>query len=308
MDHLLTTMMRTPPPGQPPVSYLTPPGSSDDATNQQPLDFSLANKRPRPSVTPILSVPAPPQPRRLLSDPALNSLNIPTSLNTFNSLNSPSSLNTFNSLDTPPSLPRAPLPLNFLQQSIASPMPGFPPASPLVSPFLLNPSLLLQMMTGAASSLPPPPASPPQTPASGSAASDKTELLRVNSESLGQYALFRQNMLRQLADKKTLSRRDSSDSNEAGVGGQAEGQAQDIKDQAYWERRRKNNLAAKRSRDARRAKEDEIAIRAAFLEQENIQLKWEVARLKSETARLRAMLMADSDTEDMDLNDLTSSA
>ena len=34
-----------------------------------------------------------------------------------------------------------------------------------------------------------------------------------------------------------------------------------IKDEAYWERRRKNNEAAKRSRDARRAKEDEIALR-----------------------------------------------
>jgi len=34
-----------------------------------------------------------------------------------------------------------------------------------------------------------------------------------------------------------------------------------IKDDAYWERRRKNNEAAKRSRDARRAKEDEIALR-----------------------------------------------
>lgn len=33
------------------------------------------------------------------------------------------------------------------------------------------------------------------------------------------------------------------------------------KDDAYWERRRKNNEAAKRSRDARRAKEDEIALR-----------------------------------------------
>ncbi len=32
-------------------------------------------------------------------------------------------------------------------------------------------------------------------------------------------------------------------------------------DNIYWERRRKNNEAAKRSRDARRAKEDEIAIR-----------------------------------------------
>lgn len=45
------------------------------------------------------------------------------------------------------------------------------------------------------------------------------------------------------------------------------------KNLAYYEKRRKNNLAAKRSRDARRAKEDEIAIRAAFLEQENIELK-----------------------------------
>jgi bZIP factor len=62
------------------------------------------------------------------------------------------------------------------------------------------------------------------------------------------------------------------------------------KDQAYWERRRKNNDAAKRSRDARRAKEDEIAIRAAFLEQENLKLRVEVASLKNETAKLRCML------------------
>ncbi|KAK6180646.1 hypothetical protein SNE40_008655 [Patella caerulea] len=62
------------------------------------------------------------------------------------------------------------------------------------------------------------------------------------------------------------------------------------KDEAYWERRRKNNDAAKRSRDARRAKEDEIAIRAALLEQENLKLRVEVAALKSETARLRCML------------------
>ena len=64
----------------------------------------------------------------------------------------------------------------------------------------------------------------------------------------------------------------------------------DQKDQAYWERRRKNNDAAKRSRDARRAKEDEIAIRAAFLEQENLKLRVEVTALKNETAKLRCML------------------
>jgi len=52
------------------------------------------------------------------------------------------------------------------------------------------------------------------------------------------------------------------------------------KDAAYWERRRKNNAAAKRSRDARRAKEDELAIRAAFFEHENQMLKNELEYLR----------------------------
>jgi len=60
----------------------------------------------------------------------------------------------------------------------------------------------------------------------------------------------------------------------------------DVKDEAYWERRRKNNEAAKRGRDARRAKEDEIAIRAAFLETENMKLRLEVAALKQELTKL----------------------
>lgn len=58
----------------------------------------------------------------------------------------------------------------------------------------------------------------------------------------------------------------------------------------YRERRRKNNEAAKRSRDARRAKEDDIALRAALLERENLQLKVEISQLKQETSRLRCML------------------
>ena len=62
----------------------------------------------------------------------------------------------------------------------------------------------------------------------------------------------------------------------------------------FIERRKKNNEAAKRSRDARRAKEDEVAIRAAFLEQENIQLKWDVTKLKAETAKLKALLLAEA--------------
>ena len=62
------------------------------------------------------------------------------------------------------------------------------------------------------------------------------------------------------------------------------------KDARYWERRRKNNEAARRSRDARRAKEDEIAIRAAMLEQENLRLRVEVAALKNDIEKLRYML------------------
>ena len=45
-----------------------------------------------------------------------------------------------------------------------------------------------------------------------------------------------------------------------------------LKDDRYWNRRSKNNVAAKRSRDARRLKENQIALRAAFLEKENEKL------------------------------------
>lgn len=74
------------------------------------------------------------------------------------------------------------------------------------------------------------------------------------------------------------------------VGGSGQTMEYSSKDDAYWERRRRNNDAAKRSRDARRQKEDEIAVRAAFLEQENVRLRIEVAALRSETARLRMLL------------------
>uniref|UniRef100_A0A4W4F127 BZIP domain-containing protein n=1 Tax=Electrophorus electricus TaxID=8005 RepID=A0A4W4F127_ELEEL len=56
----------------------------------------------------------------------------------------------------------------------------------------------------------------------------------------------------------------------------------DMKDEKYWARRKKNNLAAKRSRDARRLKENQIAIRAGFLEKENTALRQEVAELRKE--------------------------
>lgn len=57
------------------------------------------------------------------------------------------------------------------------------------------------------------------------------------------------------------------------------------KDAAYWERRRKNNEAAKKSRDARRQKEDEIAIRAGYLEREYLRLQYENRRLQERLAQ-----------------------
>ncbi len=42
-----------------------------------------------------------------------------------------------------------------------------------------------------------------------------------------------------------------------------------IQDEKYWKRRAKNNEAAKRSRDLRREKENQIMQRVAFLEREN---------------------------------------
>jgi hypothetical protein len=47
----------------------------------------------------------------------------------------------------------------------------------------------------------------------------------------------------------------------------------ELKDDKYWARRIKNNVAAKRSRDARRMKENQIAVRAKYLERENDALR-----------------------------------
>lgn len=60
-----------------------------------------------------------------------------------------------------------------------------------------------------------------------------------------------------------------------------------VQDEKYWNRRLKNNEAAKRSRDARRVKENQISVRAAFLERENAALRLEVANMRKELGRCR---------------------
>jgi len=57
------------------------------------------------------------------------------------------------------------------------------------------------------------------------------------------------------------------------------------KDEKYWENRTKNNVAARRSREARRLKENQIALRAAFLEKENSSLKKQVEEAKFTNAK-----------------------
>jgi len=58
------------------------------------------------------------------------------------------------------------------------------------------------------------------------------------------------------------------------------------KDDRYWEKRSKNNVAARRSREARRLKENQIALRAAFLEKENAMLKADLDEANFENTKL----------------------
>merc|ERR1712003_392227 len=63
------------------------------------------------------------------------------------------------------------------------------------------------------------------------------------------------------------------------------------KDEKYWDKRRKNNMAAKRSREARRSRENQISLRASYLEKDNAALKEELLTVKEELQSLRETLL-----------------
>jgi len=67
-----------------------------------------------------------------------------------------------------------------------------------------------------------------------------------------------------------------------------------LKDDSYWNRRRKNNEAAKKSRDAKRAKDLVTAKRAVILENENSQLKSQLNQIRNENLILRSFLGEES--------------
>ncbi len=63
-----------------------------------------------------------------------------------------------------------------------------------------------------------------------------------------------------------------------------------MKDEKYWARRRKNNIAAKRSRDTRRFKENQIVITATYLEKENETLRAQLEEVKKQAKLLKMRL------------------
>ncbi|VDM79595.1 unnamed protein product, partial [Strongylus vulgaris] len=61
----------------------------------------------------------------------------------------------------------------------------------------------------------------------------------------------------------------------------------ELKDEAYYERRKRNNESARRSREARRQKEDVNFRKLEIVQQDNIRLKAELQRVVMELERLK---------------------
>merc|ERR1712209_46046 len=61
---------------------------------------------------------------------------------------------------------------------------------------------------------------------------------------------------------------------------------EEMKDEKYWEKRLKNKEATRRSREARRLKENQIVLRASYLEKENKVLKQELETTNFEKSKL----------------------
>lgn len=103
----------------------------------------------------------------------------------------------------------------------------------------------------------------------------------LNSDSNEKFAKFREIMLENVKKMhgNTPNPKMRRVARSPGLPTSTEDDVKKVKDPAYLEKRKKNNEAAKRSRQARRAKEDDLAIRAAYLEHENAQLKREIQRL-----------------------------
>ena len=69
------------------------------------------------------------------------------------------------------------------------------------------------------------------------------------------------------------------------------------KTEQYWDRRKKNNVSAKKSRDARRQREALMNQRSAMLETENLRLRAELATIRDDNSRLKQELNSLKNTQ-----------
>ena len=66
--------------------------------------------------------------------------------------------------------------------------------------------------------------------------------------------------------------------------------SEEFKSEEYWERRRRNNLAAKRSREGKRARDIQVVQKTIVLEKENAELKNLLQKLKADIKRAEQKL------------------
>ncbi|XP_038048530.1 uncharacterized protein LOC119722469 [Patiria miniata] len=89
---------------------------------------------------------------------------------------------------------------------------------------------------------------------------------------------------------------EGSSSNDTSAGGRPH-QIFNEERERYWDKRRRNNQAAKKCRDAKRLLIDYRAARSTYLEQENDQLRRETSMLQHEVAQLKAMVKKRAETQ-----------
>jgi hypothetical protein len=92
------------------------------------------------------------------------------------------------------------------------------------------------------------------------------------------------------ANRRSVDTNKNSAKNLAGKRRSKHPMPEDSKDEKYWRRRAKNNEAAKRSREAKRMKEDEVLHKVEGLESENAMLRRKLEEAKSEIRVLKAQL------------------
>lgn len=117
-----------------------------------------------------------------------------------------------------------------------------------------------------------------------------TSLSTLNvSEPVEHFQQFRQEKLKEMENSrgqllKSNAKRRRKSTPESTDSGSS------VKDATYYRMRVKNNAAAKLSRDRRRLKEDETAIKAMFLENANLKLKVELDEARCELFQLKSDL------------------